>query len=186
MKSIAFWSPKGGVGKTTLALNFAAAAYYSGLKVIVCDIDPQQSAVDIFSDSQLPFSVVPNRPQVIPKVDLLICDYSPTTKNPPSEETVLIPMRASMLDLKAIAKANRLVRDKRVIKCVNAVDTRRHEERMLALKLYGDGAHLIKDRSIYVNSLMEGKTVFQKSSYGATDAQNEMKRLLERVLNPKP
>jgi len=185
MRRIAFWSPKGGVGKTTLALNFAAAAYYAGYKVIVCDFDPQQSAVDVFSEKQLPFTVVPNMPQVVPNVDFLICDYPPSIDNLPAEETILIPMRASMLDLKAVTKTSRLIRDKRIIKCVNAVDTRRQDERMLALKLYAEGAHLIKDRSIYVKSLMEGKTVFQQKGYGINDARSEMNRLLDKVLKPR-
>ena len=127
MRRLAFCSPKGGVGKTTLALNFAAAAYYAGYKVIVCDLDPQKSSVDVFSENRLPFTVVPDMPQVIPNVDFLICDYPPLIERLPSEETILIPMRASILDLKAVAKASRLIRNKRVIKCVNAVDTKRHD-----------------------------------------------------------
>jgi len=184
MRRIAFWSPKGGVGKTTLALNFAAAAYYAGYKVIVCDLDPQQSAVDVFSENQLPFTVVSNLPQVIPNVDFLISDYSPSIDHLPVEETIVLPMRASILDVKAVARATRLVRDKRIIKCVNAVDTRRQDERILAMKLYSEGAHLIKGRSIYVRSMGKGKTVFQKNVYGAKDAQNEINRLLHRVLQP--
>ena len=185
MRRIAFWSPKGGVGKTTLALNFAAAAYYAGHKVIVCDLDPQQSSADVFSENHLPFSVVANMPQVMPNVDFLICDYAPSVENLPREETIILPMRASILDLKAVGRSSRLVRDKRVIKCVNAVDTRRQDERLIAMKLYAEGAQLIKDRSIYVRSLGKGQTVFQQNVYGARDAQNEMNRLLQRVLQPE-
>lgn len=183
MRRIAFWSPKGGVGKTTLALNFAAAAYYAGYKVLVCDLDPQQSAIDVFNEKKLPFSVVPNEPQVMPNVDFLVYDHAPDIKNVPSVETIVLPMRASILDLKAINRSLRLIRDKRVIRCINAVDTRRHEERVMAMKLYSDGAHLIKDRSIYVRSLAQGETVFQLNKYGSKDAQNEFKRLLGRVLS---
>ena len=50
------------------------------------------------------------------------------------------------------------------------------------MKLYSEGAHLIKDRSIYVRSLAEGKTVFQTQAYGATEAKKEINRLLNRVL----
>lgn len=183
MRRIAFWSPKGGVGKTTLALNFAAAAYYAGHKVLVCDLDPQQSAVDIFNENNLPFSVVSGMPQVLPNVDFLICDYAPNTSKAPIEETIILPMRASILDFKAVARASRFIRGKRVIKCVNAVDTRRQEERLLAMKLFADGAQLIKDRSIYVSSMGKGKTIFQQTNFGSRDAQNEMNRLLQRVLN---
>ncbi|WP_196140063.1 ParA family protein [Aliikangiella sp. G2MR2-5] len=184
MRRVAFWSPKGGVGKTTLALNFAAAAYFAGNKVLVCDMDPQQSAIDVFQEKQLPFSVVPGIPQVIPNVDFVIYDHAPNIEKIPAVETIVLPMRASILDLKAVNRSFRLIRDKRVIKCINAVDTRRQEERVLAMKLYSEGAHLIKDRSIYVRSLAQGKTVFQQDVYGSRDAQNELNRLLERIINP--
>ena len=171
------------MGKTTLALNFAAAAYYAGHKVLVCDLDPQKSATDVFNEKKLPFSVVPNEPQVTPNVDFLIYDYAPDIKSVPTMETIIVPMRASILDLRAVNRSLRLVRDKRVIRCINAVDTRRHDERMMAMKLYSDGAHLIKDRSIYVRSLSMGETVFQQDKFGAREAQNELNRLLVRILS---
>lgn len=182
MRQVAFWSPKGGVGKTTLALNFAAAAYYSGLKVLLCDLDPQLSAFDIFNKKNLPFSVIPNHPSIIPKVDMIVYDHSPNVDQKPVADTVIIPMRPSILDLKAVNRSSKLVREKRVIRCVNAVDSRRTEERMMAMKLYSDGAHLIKDRSIYGASLAGGETVFQTKSYGASEAKQELQRLLDRVM----
>lgn len=182
MRRIAFWSPKGGVGKTTLALNTAAAAYYAGYKVLLCDLDPQQSAVDIFDIKQLPFSVLPDMPHVMPNIDLLITDHPPSTDKIPQEETIVLPMRPSIIDLKAISKANRFIQGKRIIKCVNAVDTRRQDERMMAMKLYSEGALLIKDRSIYSRSLNSGKTVFQQTKYGTQEAKAEINRLLSKIL----
>lgn len=186
MRRIAFWSPKGGVGKTTLALNFAAAAYFSGLKVLVCDLDPQQSAFDIFNDKKLPFSVALGEPQVTPQLDMIIYDHAPDIKQPPFAETIILPMRASILDLKAVKRYSKLVRDKRVIKCVNALDTRRNDERMMAMKLYSEGAYLIKDRSIYIRSLSHGETVFQRNNYGSNDARKEIGRLLDKVIAGDP
>ena len=185
MRRVAFWSPKGGVGKTTLALNFAAAAYYAGYKVLVCDLDPQKSATDIFQEKNLPFSVISNHPPVRPAVDFLIYDHAPHTNTILDVETVIVPMRPSILDIKAVNRYLRVIRDKRIIKCVNALDSRRHEERLLAVRLYSQGAHLIKSRSIYVSSMAKGKTVFQLTGYGAKDAQNEINRLFERVLSGK-
>lgn len=182
MLQVAFWAPKGGVGKTTLALNMAAAARERGLKVLVCDMDPQRSATDLFNENKLPFSVVTDLPVVMPNVDLLIYDHSPHLEKLPVAETIVLPMRASMLDLKAVNRSIRLVRDKRIIKCVNAVDSRRQEERMLAMKLYQEGALLIKDRSIYVRSVANGETVFQSEVFGSREAQQEVQRLLDRVL----
>ncbi|MDK3018323.1 ParA family protein [Pseudodonghicola flavimaris] len=41
MKIVACYSNKGGVGKTATAVNLAHAAAASGLRVLLCDLDPQ-------------------------------------------------------------------------------------------------------------------------------------------------
>lgn len=46
MKTIVVTSRKGGVGKTTVAVNLALAAFGTGARVILADIDPQRSATD--------------------------------------------------------------------------------------------------------------------------------------------
>jgi len=48
MKTIALYSNKGGVGKTTTAVNLAYLAAKSGYKTLICDLDPQSSATYFF------------------------------------------------------------------------------------------------------------------------------------------
>jgi len=184
MRSLGIWSPKGGVGKTTLALNLAACAYERGMKVILCDLDPQLSAVDVFNDKQLPFTVLKGQPSITPHADLIIYDLPPRTDVDIIGDTILIPMRASVLDIRAVNKSIRHVLHKRIIKCVNAVDVRRQDERLLAMRLYSEGALLIKDRSIYSRAISMGKTVFNTDVYGASEARTEIKRLLDKIENP--
>ncbi len=45
MQTLAVISRKGGVGKTTLSVNLAAAAWRSGMKTVLADLDAQRSAM---------------------------------------------------------------------------------------------------------------------------------------------
>lgn len=44
MKSLAVWTVKGGVGKTSAAVNLAHAAAADGLRILLWDLDPQGAA----------------------------------------------------------------------------------------------------------------------------------------------
>ena len=46
MKTVVVTSRKGGVGKTTVAVNLALTAFAGGARVMLADIDPQRSATD--------------------------------------------------------------------------------------------------------------------------------------------
>jgi cellulose biosynthesis protein BcsQ len=48
MTTLALYSNKGGVGKTTTAVNLSYLAALSGAKTLICDLDPQSSATYYF------------------------------------------------------------------------------------------------------------------------------------------
>ncbi len=181
MKRIALWSPKGGVGKTTLAINLAAAAYFRSKRVMLCDMDPQESAVDVFRDKKLPFTVLKGKPSIQPMLDYMFLDLPPRNDVEIEGDLVVIPLRASILDIRAVNKSIRYALHKPIVKCVNAVDVRRHDERLLAMRMYSEGAHLIKSRSVYSRAIAAGKSVFDVDIYGASEARQEVLRLFDAV-----
>ncbi len=48
MTTLALYSNKGGVGKTTAAVNLSYLAAQAGAKTLICDLDPQSSATYYF------------------------------------------------------------------------------------------------------------------------------------------
>jgi len=58
MKTLVVTSRKGGVGKTTVAVNIALAAFASGARVMLADIDPQRSATDALRAREKPGPVL--------------------------------------------------------------------------------------------------------------------------------
>ena len=83
-KAISIINQKGGVGKTTSAINLSAALAESNQKILVVDFDPQTNAtsgfgIEIGDDDKTIMDVLQNRcsagesiiPQVLPNLDIL-------------------------------------------------------------------------------------------------------------------
>ena len=125
MKKVALVAQKGGVGKTTIAVNLAVSAQKAGVKTALFDLDQQESAV-IWSDrrtSEEPhveflterrlaealgvakaqgftFSVIDTPPAAGPQA------YTAAQ----IADLVLIPCRPSLIDLDAIKRTAQLVK----------------------------------------------------------------------------
>ncbi|MDE0315423.1 MAG: ParA family protein [Candidatus Poribacteria bacterium] len=117
MKTIAILSNKGGVGKTTLAINLAVASTIVGKQTVLVDLDPQQSALswNRVREAEYPLvtSVNPNKLSALLQTlsqsgaDLVFIDTPPRSESDALEaatqaDLILVPCRPAFLDLIAI------------------------------------------------------------------------------------
>ncbi|MDR5652660.1 ParA family protein [Ruixingdingia sedimenti] len=106
---IAIANQKGGVGKTTTAINFSAALAERGLRVLLVDLDPQGNASTGFG--------VPQSERGMTTYDLLIEDAEPESViRPTNAENIWIApattdLSSADLDLVANEKRSFLLRD---------------------------------------------------------------------------
>lgn len=182
MKLISVWSPKGGVGKSTIACNLASAYVAMGFSVLLCDTDEQQSLYKLYTRGGVGWDAVIGVPKDKPHYDIVIIDHAPGHTKAPKGGFVLLPIRPSRIDYDSFEKSVSLLDGKRFLPIINAVDYRNKEEKEMALKMEKQGAFIIKRRSIYPRAFGLNKTVFESDRlYGAPEARKEINKLIEAI-----
>lgn len=183
---ISVWSRKGGVGKSTLALNLAAAATQSGKKVLLVDSDKQASCLFLYQHKQFPFEVS-NKLRDKNNYDLIIQDCAPNLDNVPMGSVVLVPYGTSGIDLGSVTKLLPVLEQKGkfIIEVVAKVNWQRKRLREFAIQKRSKGAFIIKDRGIYIDATNAATTIFDRKfnrAYKISEARNEINQLLNAAL----
>jgi chromosome partitioning protein len=193
MTTIAIVAQKGGAGKTTLAINLAAAAERVGEVALIIDTDPQASACEWASWRQGdPPEVIDSAPpRLAAKIaqareqgaTFIVIDTPPqadlaASKAVEAADIVLVPCRPSAFDLAAIRTTGQLVKllGKPAALVFTAGPVR-------APKIYADATalvesfgiqvcpHIISDRAAFRHASAAGQTVFEFEPEGRAAAE---------------
>ena len=124
MQIITLAAQKGGVGKTTLAVNLAVAAQAAGIRTALFDLDPQESATAWSErrEAELPHVEPISARRLDQAIDaaeangfaLTIIDTPPAAGAEAAAaaqraDLVVIPCRPSLIDLDAIKRTSQLI-----------------------------------------------------------------------------
>lgn len=197
---VAFLNQKGGVGKTTLALNLAALWASNGLRVTVLDADPQASALDwaqarshaglprAFGVVGLPRETLHHEASDLARAaDHLIIDGPPRVA--PllrsallAADLVIVPVQPSPLDGWASAEMLRLLDEARIYRpdlrarfllnrCATRTLIARETKDALAAQQTAALRHTIGQRVLFAQAMMRGQTVAELEPDGLAAAE---------------
>lgn len=204
---IAIANSKGGVGKSTLAVHLAAWLHEQGCRVTLADCDTQQSSSEWVREAvpgvkavrlDNPDTILNELPMLGQDADFVVAD-GPGSQTETSRALLLradlaiVPCKASMLEIRALAKATEVLRQ--------AQDIRGGAPKaIIVLSMVGQHYRLTKDmkdaatalnlplagkamilRQIYADAPGQGAVVWQMGSR-AKDAAQEVDDLFREIL----
>lgn len=187
MKTVSVWNPKGGQGKSMVAVNLAAAAVDLGLRPVVIDRDEQGTSMLYHQAGNLPFEVLPDYPRSAPDVDLVLVDHMANDRVVPRPPLLVMPVIPKRSQYAAYVEALKQAENagKRIITVVTNGDLRREQERAVVLALKQRGAFEIRASGIFSRADNDYRTIYDPAlngAYGIRERRHEFCAVLAAVL----
>ncbi|EEC0939245.1 ParA family protein [Salmonella enterica subsp. enterica] len=203
MKILAFLNGKGGVGKTTVAINVAWCLAMMGFRVAVVDTDPQSSVSNWYNGDQCPFDVyeasdekeIYGLRKSLKHYQYVVIDGAATISAISAaavmvSDLVLIPVSASPLDFAACAGVLAVIEARGALKPVEArfIHTKRVSNAAMneTLRASIEATEIaqtrvsIANRQSYVKSLLNGGSVFTGTD---NQAKGEIQLLTKEIVS---
>ncbi len=187
IKIISIWNPKGGQGKSMLAINLAAAAFELGLKPLVVCQDPQGTSILYFKAGNLPFEVMSCVPNNRPDADIVIFDHQASDWEVPTNYLLVMPLKpardqyATYID--AYSRAELL--GKKIITIVTDGQEHRACENETIKYLKEKNAFIIPSSGVFSRASSEYLTIFDpkmNKAYKIKERRMEINKILAAIL----
>ncbi len=186
-KLVNIWNPKGGQGKSMIAVNLAAAAVEMGLKPLVICQDPQGTSSMMYEGGRMPFEVISNIPKGKPDVNLVLIDHQASDWELPQGRLFLMPVKPARSQYKTYIDARKLAENagKQIITVVTDTQHHRKEERETAKRLVEKGALEIPASGVFSRADAQLLTIFDEEmnkAYKVKDRRSDFLKILGAVL----
>jgi len=187
IKLISIWNPKGGQGKSMLAINLAAASVELGLKPLVVCQDPQGTSMLYFKAGNLPFDVLDSVPNNRPDADIVIFDHQASDWEVPQNYLIVMPLKPARDQYATYIDAYRRAEllSKRIITIVTDGQEHRTSENEVIEYLKGKGAFVIPSSGVFSRASSEYLTIFDSrmnKTYKVRERRMEINRILGAIL----
>ena len=191
IKLVSIWNPKGGQGKSMLAINLAAASVELGLKPMVICQDQQGTSMLYHNGGNLPFEVLGQVPQERPDADIIFFDHQASDWEVPGNHLLVMPLKpardqyATYID--AFKRAD--TKGHEIITVVTDGQAHRADEKATTQYLKGQGAYCIPSSGVFSRAAGEYRTIFDPAlnkAYKVGERRREVSKILGAVLLQQP